>query len=49
MKGNRTGLEFVREFGGQRVRGRENLQVHFEQKYRQEVEAIKATGYIDDR
>ncbi len=49
MKGNRTGLEFVREFGGQRVSGRENLQVHFEQKYRQEVEAIKATGYIDDR
>ena len=49
MKGNRTGLEFVREFGGQRVCGRENLQVHFEQKYRQEVEAIKATGYIDDR
>ena len=49
MKGARTGLEFVREFGGQRVKGRENLVVHSEAKYRQFAEALKTAGHGDDR
>lgn len=49
MKGARTGLEFVREFGGQRVQGRENLIVQTEAKYRSMVESLKMPGYSDDR
>ena len=49
MKGARTGLEFVREFGGQRVNGRQNLTVQTEAKYRSMVESLKMPGYSDDR
>lgn len=49
MKGARTGLEFVREFGGQRVSGRDNLVVLSESKYRSLVEGLKLPGYSDDR
>ena len=49
MKGARTGLEFVREFGGQRVKGRDNLVVLDEAKYRKLAEGLKLPGYSDDR
>ena len=49
MKGARTGLEFVREFGGQRVNGRENLVVLDEAKYRKFAEGLKLPTYSDDR
>ena len=49
LKGARTGLEFIREFGGQRVPGRDNLVVYDEKKYKAEVEKLKVFGHGDDR
>ena len=49
LKGARTGLEFIREFGGQRVPGRENLVILDEKKYKAEVEKLKVFGHDDDR
>lgn len=49
LKGARTGLEFVREFGGQRVPGRENLVVLDEKKYKALIEGLKVFGHDDDR
>ena len=48
LKGARTGLEFIREFGGKRVNGRENLVVLDEAKYRKLVEGLDTKGYADD-
>lgn len=49
LKGNRSGLEFVREFGGQRVPGRENLVVLDEARYRALVEKLPSAKFPDDR
>jgi len=49
MKGARTGLEFVREFGGQRVKGRNNLVVFDEKRYRDFVDALRIDRYADDK
>lgn len=49
LKGARTGLEFIREFGGLRVPGRENLVILDEKKYKAEVEKLKVFGHGDDR
>ena len=49
MKGARTGLEFIRECGGQRVPGRENLEILTEKKYKEFVEKLKVFGHNDDR
>ena len=49
MKGDLTGLEFIRKFGGQAVAGRrENLSIMPEALYRKFVEALKARGNGDD-
>jgi len=49
MKGARTGLEFVREFGGQRVNGRDNLEVFDEKRYRDFVDKLRIDRYPDDK
>lgn len=49
MKGARTGLEFIRECGGQRVPGRDNLVILEEKKYKAFVESLKVFGHGDDR
>lgn len=49
LKGARTGMEFIREFGGQRVPGRENLVIYDEKKYKAEVEKLKVFGHNDDK
>lgn len=49
LKGNRSGLEFVREFGGQRIPGRENLVVLDEARYRALVEKLPSAKFPDDR
>lgn len=52
MKGARSGLEFVRECGGQRVPGRENLVVLREEEYRRLVEDLRpaqSTNFPEDR
>jgi len=49
MKGARTGLEFVREFGGQRVNGRDNLVVLDEKRYRDFVDKLRIDRYSDDK
>ena len=41
MKGARSGLEFVRECGGRRVPGRENLVVLTEAEYRERIENLR--------
>ncbi|MGN0848027.1 MAG: type II CRISPR RNA-guided endonuclease Cas9 [Kiritimatiellia bacterium] len=49
MKDNRTGLEFIRACGGQRVNGRDNLVILNEAKYRSLVDGVKPSGSPDDR
>jgi len=49
MKGARTGLQFVRECGGQRVLGRDNLVILDEAKYKSLVDDLKVFGHNDDR
>ena len=41
MKGARSGLEFVRECGGRRVPGRENLVILTESEYRERIENLR--------
>ena len=41
MKGARSGLEFIRDCGGQRVPGRENLVVLTEAEYRERIENLR--------
>lgn len=49
MKGKRTGLEFIRDCGGQPVPGRENLSILTENRYKKFVEELKAVGSPDDK
>ena len=52
MKGARSGLEFIRDCGGQRVPGRENLVVLREEEYRKRIEELRPaqpTSFPDDR
>lgn len=49
MKGKRTGLEFIRDCGGQPVPGRENLSILTESRYKKLVEGLKAAGSPDDK
>ena len=52
MKGARSGLEFIRDCGGQRVPGRENLVVLREEEYRKRIEELRSarsTTFPEDR
>ena len=52
MKGARSGLEFIRDCGGQRVPGRENLVVLREEEYRKRIEELRPahpTTFQEDR
>ena len=49
LKGKRTGLEFIREFQGQHVAGRENLTICSEKIYKKFVESLKTQGPPDDQ
>ena len=47
MKGDRTGLEFIKQYGGQAVAGK-NLSILTETRYKDLVKALKAKGTGDD-
>lgn len=49
MKSNRTGLQFIRECGGQPVKGRENLCLLTPKEYEKRVKALKVRGSESDK
>ena len=49
MKGKRTAMEFVREFQGQEVPGRNNITICSEKNYRAFVDKLKISNVLDDR
>lgn len=48
MKGNRTALQFIRECGGQRVPGKENLVILQEAAYKKLVNSLSTKGWHAD-
>lgn len=49
MKGKRTGVEFVREFAGKQVEGKENLSIMTEKRYLDFVKKLDVKGAPDDQ
>lgn len=49
LKTNRSGLEFIREYQGQPVPGRENISIFTEDKYKRFVERLDTKGSKDDQ
>lgn len=48
MKGKRTGIEFVREFSGQSIPGKQNLSIVTEKIYKEWVDDLDTKGAPDD-